>query len=274
MISDSHFEIGSTHSVCQDYALHGCSSDNKMYYSIIADGCSSSKHSEIGANILCHVAKYYLTNFYSTGIINHHQLDVLRSLLEKSIYTKANEIRTMYSINQSALDATLMISFMIGDNTYVYTWGDGVVIFNYENYVKVYDYEYTSGAPFYLSYLNNTQPYKDKFGDGLLHQNTYTIENDEIVFERTIMSYTHRLKYQSCKNTLKSVIIGSDGLTSYLDIDNKGISTTDIAKELLGYKRITGEFMKSNILFMNKRNKKNSITHYDDMSCGIVLREK
>ena len=57
MISDSYFEIGNTHMVCQDYALNGSSPDNRLHYSIVSDGCSSSKHSEIGAQILCHVAQ-------------------------------------------------------------------------------------------------------------------------------------------------------------------------------------------------------------------------
>jgi len=56
MNADSYFEIGSTHLVCQDYALSGLYKD--MCYGIVSDGCSSAENSEIGAQILCHGARY------------------------------------------------------------------------------------------------------------------------------------------------------------------------------------------------------------------------
>ena len=289
MVSDSYFEIGNKHIVCQDYALNGHSSDGCMYYAIISDGCSSSKNSEIGAQILCYVAKYFLLLYYNSQVITQTSEENVRILLQNSIYKKANEIRSLYGIEQSALDATLSIVCIVDNDdsnkTWVWTWGDGVTIYNYHDCTEIITVEYETGAPFYISYLSkeNHETYKRKFGDGKVTQTRYTYKNGNAEPE----IYTHDAEYTYSffdfetqwypkinNDILKSVIISSDGLTSYEDVLNESIPTTNIAHELLGYKRINGEFMKSNIIFMNKRHNKQHITHYDDMSCGIVLREK
>jgi hypothetical protein len=260
-----------------------------MHYAIVSDGCSSSEYSEIGANILCHVAKDFLLSFYATNIITETSKGVLQDILQYSIYKRANEIRKMLHIPHDALNATLFMTFMIdntyANNTWVYGWGDGTIILNYGTLIEIIKYEYESGAPFYLSYLSNENynTYKNKFGDKKIIRTIYSIPNDSVI---NITTKTIKLDFSDFpsylinqyspsvnKETIKSVIISSDGLTSY--IKNKDVvPTLTICHELLGYKRITGEFMKSNIVFMNKKHKKEFITHYDDMSVGIVLREK
>lgn len=59
MNSDCYFEIGHSHTICQDYALTGKIND-VLSYAIISDGCSSSPLVDVGARLLAHSAKEYL----------------------------------------------------------------------------------------------------------------------------------------------------------------------------------------------------------------------
>lgn len=50
MNSDSLFVIGSDHDICQDYVAHH--NNGVKSYIVLADGCSGSKDSDVGARVL------------------------------------------------------------------------------------------------------------------------------------------------------------------------------------------------------------------------------
>ena len=54
--TDTFIEIGSQHKVCEDYII---AKDN---YIILADGCSRSENSDMGARILCYMAQQFQIN--------------------------------------------------------------------------------------------------------------------------------------------------------------------------------------------------------------------
>jgi hypothetical protein len=55
--TDIFRRIGATHAVCEDYIIEG----NKPFpFIILADGCSTAKNTDMGARILCHLAKQYV----------------------------------------------------------------------------------------------------------------------------------------------------------------------------------------------------------------------
>ena len=158
MNSDSYFEIGSTHLVCQDYALSGSFKD--MHYGIVSDGCSSAEHSEIGAQILCHVARYNIQLYYDLFFSVEDQ--VIQTLLGNSILKRADELRKLYPIVPNALEATLLIMIAKGDQACAFGWGDGYVLLHVDtlSYKKI-SYPETN-APFYLSATR--EDYINKFG--------------------------------------------------------------------------------------------------------------
>jgi len=293
MNSDSYFEIGASHLVCQDYALSGCSDDKRLYYTIISDGCSGSKNSEIGAQILCHIAKYYLLMFYRNEIVERSDFSILKKLLQESIYKRAEELRILYNLDSTDLDATLFISCMIDEplilekissiRNYVFCWGDGFILCNYPEQIEGYQIEYESGAPFYLSYLNKMrfESYKKSFDNSKMIIKHFKIKDNSFeIMEENFFDFFHwpsydlsQLKYDNT-NLMKSIVISSDGLSTFKDENKKLIPMKNMVNEFLGYKRITGEFVKSNMLFMRRRHQHEKKTHFDDISCGIIVREK
>ncbi len=154
MSCDSYYSIGDKHQVCQDYALHG--SEGDMEYVIVADGCSSAKFSEVGAQILCHAAKFHVNLCFQTGMFEQCSLDTLSSVLGNSILKRINEVRVSYPVDKEALEATLLIAVKVGGKVFVFVWGDGVIIERYRTeeghvFQIVADIDFTCNAPFYLT---------------------------------------------------------------------------------------------------------------------------
>ena len=54
---DWFMKTGRSHNICEDYVMVGL---NPMPHMILADGCSTSPHTDVGARILVMVAKMYL----------------------------------------------------------------------------------------------------------------------------------------------------------------------------------------------------------------------
>ena len=57
MNKDSFFKIGSTHNICQDYAISGRDEHYKVDYAIISDGCSGAEDTDIGSRLVSLIAK-------------------------------------------------------------------------------------------------------------------------------------------------------------------------------------------------------------------------
>jgi hypothetical protein len=69
---------------------------------------------------------------------------------------------------------------------------------------------------------------------------------------------------------LISVSICSDGISSYVDENKKGIGLEEVVPELVNYKNFTGEFVKKRMFFFNKKMISKKCHHYDDVSCGTI----
>jgi len=154
MFSDSYFEQGVTHEVCQDYALDGNG------YAIIADGCSNGGgpriDSDWGARILCKAAEDFL--------------DFLTDP-ETFISAVGGKAKTIMSclpnLEPNCLTATLMIMEVLNDNFKAFTIGDGVVGGKRKDgRWKIHVIRFQRG-PFYLKYniFEEEQCFLDSFGD-------------------------------------------------------------------------------------------------------------
>ena len=281
MPTDSYYEIGGAHIVCQDYALHG--QIDEMSFVIVADGCSSADHSEIGSQVLCHVAKYYLELFYKTGIFNECTMHTLRDVLGSSIIRRADELRKLYPITPKALEATLLIAVKIGLKTYAFGWGDGTFIIRFvsiehgDEYFQVIDSEYPANAPYYLVY--NRQTYMDalkKRGfDPLVTRNVYTSNRDpKLDVYTTYADKAYVMEHNdSYSLAVQSITICSDGISSYMDDEKNPIDLLTMVPEFSTFKSIEGEFIKRRMQFFKRICQREGWTHYDDIGCGTIYTE-
>jgi len=283
MSCDSYYGIGEspTHAVCQDYALHG--SLNDVEYIIIADGCSSSKYSEVGAQILCHAAKFQIEEKILSNSIERDSIEDNLLKLSMSICKRAEFIKNAYPISGNVLEATLLIAIEIKGKVYTFTWGDGVIIADYllsdgNSKQFVTKIEYSLNAPFYL--VSDPEKYlkwcKRKGVDSPTATQTYYFfsegKRDKTEIE---VSYQERFihMFQSLPMLgvqLSSVTICSDGITSYQDSKKEDVRLDLTIPELVAFKNTTGEFVKKRMFFFDKKAKKKNWSHYDDISCGTI----
>lgn len=264
LAADSYFEIGTSHLVCQDYALAGIYKD--MAYGIVSDGCSSAKYSEIGAQILCHVTRYYLTLYYD--LFREGNKLTLLSLLGNSVLKRADEIRNLYPITRDALQASLFVSVMIGERSWVFGWGDGVLIMKRDGSYDVYELEYPdTNAPFYL--VTDRQAYIDKFGpDRMVRYRSYRLGSEE----ESTLSHEFYAPLFDFSEGIESITICTDGVTQYLDEFKKPMPAKNIIPHIIDYPSTTGVFVQRTMNFLKRDFARKGWSHADDIGMATIIR--
>lgn len=285
MKTDSIFEIGSSHDVCQDFALTGTVND-KIYFTIVADGCTEShKHSgevDFGARILSYAAREALRNML--GSLNdlssiQSNLKNFNKALRTKVIESANIVGSLLKLSELFADATLVVAVTDGKIANTFIYGDGGVIVYKRNGDIIYkEVSFLSSAPYYLMYTHNTSRnngYKIQFGGSPVVVTTYVINGvngeyrqanevinsiDESLYDQTATSFDDFL----------SISVTSDGIKSY-DRLGTPILSQDLAKKFISFKNQNAGFLQRRFNFLRKEHKEDNITHYDDVSVATVL---
>ena len=263
---DSYFEIGSSHKVCQDYALHGRVMD--WSYVIGCDGCSSSPMTDVGARLLAFKAKStikFLRSLHGNHLINPTETEVL---VRKTLFLGIRNICMDFQISAGVMDATLLIIISDEQNTLVMGWGDGSIILNYpEQEPLVISRHYQSGAPYYLSHgidQNRTQSYIEQF-----NQPVVTLQDSEEISESPP---TEPFIYKVPDPNWVSISICSDGIDTYRNEQNDFIPVGGMAKRWVAYKNPIGEFVQRRMQALKRECLKEGLRHTDDIFCGSIIR--
>lgn len=267
---DSYYSIGDKHLVCQDYALHGSLHD--MEYVIVSDGCSGAEHSEIGAQILCHAARYQIELSYMSGLLEECTMGTLCTFLGNSILKRIDEIRKVYPINRSALEATLLIAIKYGTKAYVFGWGDGVIIENFKgdmgNYQRIIEIDHQN-KPFYL--IHSQEEHFNKWG---IEEFTIKFHGDDPPTAKTQHPFykPFKLVYPVLEDlSIVSLTVCTDGICSFKDADKKPMPLTVMAPKFVNFKTEVDGFVQKRLFFMNKKAQKDGWTHFDDIGSGTIL---
>ena len=305
MVTDSYFEIGYKHDICQDYALAGKIDENTAY-AIITDGCSSShdfcRQLDVGARILAYSAINVIKDLNKTNDI----FEAIRTKnvdfdiqLSSKILLSANDTRMRLGLIDMSLDCTLLIaiskSYIVDgqkkNKSVVLAYGDGDIVFNFNDGSTVINsVDFPCGAPFYLNYFLNKDRKKDyiaKFEPDVVvitHEFPHGYLNTEDTIVTTSESFLIDNNYKNAftkswyLENLKSIILFSDGVRSFecvKDGSNFPVEDLKVIRELIFFKNLSDNFIKRRVNFFHK---KTTIPlnwkHFDDMSeAGIVLGE-
>lgn len=230
---DSFLKIGSSHSICEDYCLV------KQDVAILCDGCSSSKHTDVGARLIAHA--YY-------GTPNP------RNILG-GVFGQAFGISKQLEIGKEALICTLNTMYVNYDKIYIHMYGDGICYIkrkNLEGEIIHIDY---NNAPYYYYYnhFGLREIYNKAFGEPTPIINGV---RGEVIKDR-------EPSYSICLDvsTIEYVLIFSDGICSF----NKPY--VDMLKELVQFKGLQGQFIQRRLKYLFKHEWKEYI-HSDDL--GIL----
>lgn len=282
MNTNAYYEIGSSHRVCEDYALSGTYKD--MAYAIISDGCSASDDTDIGARLLSTIAKGVIKYLRDRELIGTKDFN---SIFRELVVRKCLEVKQSLGLPIDAFDATLLISTVYKDKIISLGWGDGYFIFVTKDNVKIiYDIHYSMGAPYYLSYEmspSKKKAYEDTYGNSIITVKNSIIATDGSVTE-TINNptgglYSESLYKEAHVPSIKFVILSSDGIGTYQDdpkfpkedgAEKKTYSAIEIIPDIAAYKNTAGEFVIRRMQRIKSDMDKNHIVHIDDVSCSSI----
>ncbi|MCP4131364.1 MAG: protein phosphatase 2C domain-containing protein [bacterium] len=280
MNTDIYFEKGTSHTICEDYAISG--TVDEWYFVIGSDGCSSSAGVDLGNRLLCHSARTAITDLVSLyGINDSIELENIETILRTLILERCNKLKKELKVPVDIFDATLTILLSNGTRNIILMYGDGAVIIKYNNRMAVINIEYESGAPYYLSYLMDEKKgerYAQKFGDAPVFINEYY--KDAAGWNPEPFKYMNDEKY-----FIKEITAGeadpilmltacSDGINTYFDANNDPVQIPGMADRFLDYKNVKGDFVKRRMNKITKENNRNGIIHHDDIFCGTIFMQK
>lgn len=284
MESDFFFRMGSTHAVCQDYAVAGESGD--LTYAMLADGCSGkhipgepgSPYTDFGARFLVQCTRRYL------GELMAQQFPAT------AIAHDAGAIIHQARLPGVALDATLLVAVAKGDKVVACQTGDGVIAFKTRDGTLCYEsIEFGNGMPYYLSYL--LSPTRKNF---LLHPppdsgakpedaGKITITDGRRLpggqWERhqTVVTFDERSPVERQmmfeREQVEIVLLFSDGVSSFQLKDGTQIPLEKVLDQIFDIKGFKGQFLTRRCArFLQKFCSENGWQHSDDFSvAGIHL---
>ena len=266
---DTFIEIGDSHKVCEDYIIQG---NSPIPYIILADGCSSSEDTEMGARILCHLAKQYLSLYVDT--INGIDYKKMGSWIIHNAETVSRHL----GLRKSCLDATLIVALNLGYAFRVYVYGDGVIFTEnkhetHNNDITMNEVSFTQNAPYYLSYLIDS--YKDEQYHNLKTEKHITTivdcANTRAEFT-DVEAYDHETVFTFLKEEISKVIVCSDGIKSFL-YDQTPVHPGDFINDMVAFKNMKGKFLKRRLNKLMKELNNSGVLHYDDLSIGAFIEE-
>lgn len=247
--SDSHFMIGHSHTVCEDYSA------NLGGFAALADGCSAvmddngvrmEAHTDIGARLLVRSAFHHAhaaSELFGTLAI--HTADSYRRQLDLPLHT---------------LSATLGCVRLVDHCLECRLFGDGVVAAR-DRSSKAWAWSVASFGghpPRYLRYELRDNDLATYEAD---HGSMFGIESNWL--QSGPREYPYRIFCN--RHTYDMAIIMSDGATSFT-CDSRPVPFVKLADRLFDFRRMKGRFVLRQLAGITKDLAKEGIVHQDDIS--------
>lgn len=284
---DSYFEIGSTHDICQDYALSG--NINNIAFAIITDGCSESHKKcgevDFGARVVAYSARDAIYSLFLNGPeslpMDFDKCKSLGTTIRQNTLVNIKPIKERLRLHEMFADSTLVIALTDGKTTYAFIFGDGGIITTYKNGKILYDeMNFTSSAPYYIVYTEDTNRnngYKSKFGKDPAFHNQYIIEaNKEVVVNKRQAPEINEKIYEFSSfmyTDISSITVTSDGIKSYQNLSGavKDIIAEKMVPRFVSFKSNVGCYSQRRMKTLKKECDVENIAHYDDISTSTIL---
>jgi hypothetical protein len=276
-LTDAFFTIGKGHEVCQDYAVAG------EGRAMLADGCSSSPNTDVGARLLCHAlyANSSLGGLRPGGYFprdfdaNHAAACAAFSAAFLTLPLAALDATLLY-VHEEYSPSSPSRTQVVGMRAAMY--GDGCIVARRrgtQDYVAVLT-EYSANAPYYLSYavpgrLSGTA-YRDS-NPGEIQRRRFgpaestALEPQSISFEgpgvNGYMEVFPREDYDL-------VLLLSDGVTRFRQADGTSVPPELVIAELLAVKQFTGAFIQRRAARFLRDCPKWGWSWHDDFSVAAI----
>ena len=186
-------------------------------------------------------------------------------------------LQELLAINPDCLHSTLLTVSKRNDFFETVVVGDGVVVAQAEDgFMSVYEYEFESGAPYYLRYEldQNLKDYYMSNYSSNVNVTSYNIGPNKSVTKKTVEKFSFNESNYYFNNKFNfsewtTVGIFSDGLHTF-SCNDCPIDSSIIINNLFDFKSYNGKFVKRrcNKYFNSSQN--GCIVHYDDFSFAAI----
>lgn len=259
MNTNSASQIGSTHSLCQDYVI--AQSDGP--YVILSDGCSSSPDTDIGARLLVKAAEKIFTEQRIDNVEQLHK-DAARLALDWA---------AVIGVPAQSVDATLMTVHVSGENLIVACSGDGVILLESQTgTLDLYLISSPSGYPFYPCYAHQPERLAELVSKG---QATKEIKHYGLGGVTTSDSLTEVFKLKA--SDYKYAAVASDGINSFFQTRQstngkrvEDVCLFEVLHEFWSFKNSHGAFVERRLNRFTKDIGARGWEHADDLSIGVI----
>lgn len=243
IVADSHYGIGYRHSVCQDYACHGLS---PLPYAIVADGCSGSADSDIGARLLARQAARRIGEFAGA---DHW------APLHRCIATAAAQARLL-GLAAGALDATLLIAIWAPGQVRVRVYGDGWVLLQRRDRLDSIEIAYSGNTPFYPAYLADPARLAQ-------YRAVAPVQQRRCREQATEQPYDTPAVFDFDPAELALLAVATDGLGTFSG------DPAAIAAELTAFPNLNGPFVQRRLRRVLAGG---NVRHADDLALAVLAR--
>jgi len=269
MNTDHCFNIGSTHDVCEDYAISGTftrpvEGAGDVAYAIVCDGCSSADHTDIGARLLAHAARTFLMTAPG-GFLGMDAEDIGKLIIHRAVLAAS-----AIGLPLASLEATLVMAAAWNTHARVLMFGDGVCVRRNAATTEVIHVDYKSNAPYYLANrLSDSRraEYLAKFDQPrrvtiMDHAGSRTQEESPL----TPLSLSH-----AHLSPGDQIILFSDGVNQFYNGKSEKIDWSVPVEVLSKFKNTQGEFVQRRVQAHKRNCAENQIVHWDDVSVAAIV---
>jgi hypothetical protein len=273
MNTDHYYTIGNTHKICQDYAVSGVVRNGA--YAMVSDGCSSSPDVDTGARLLALSAKKTLL-LLNGGDMNY-------DLFGKVTIRNLEHIGDNIPMDPHALDATLLATWVRGNEAKAYLYGDGVFVHKSSTTLRMIHVSFEPGpddktCPAYLSYYLDKvrlREYEDiqiskRIFDVSIYIGGQTPPLDAIEIEEFVKPFAPAI-INVIVEPGDIVAVCSDGVNSFRESDSSVIEWQGCVNEFVGFKSLEGVFVQRRLAALKRQWMKEQVSHYDDIAMAAIV---
>jgi len=280
MHSDAYFAKGKLHKTCEDYSMAGRVGENP--YGMLADGCSSSPDTDIGARLLVRSLSYELAH-NPIDLSNHAELFDSRfawchDIRLANTLERAHQVRKILDLPSNCLDATLLHAEVLSGHVHVAVRGDGYIVGcsrSLPHVCEVFQIDHPSNAPEYLNYEANSARY-EQYRSEMGIKKTLNIWRDISVANQSNAPYSSAVfevptLYQEFPLDMYEIIVLiSDGANTFYTRDRTHIPPLAVIRHLTDFKNTAGHFIERRMKRYLKECRKKGIEHDDDLSMAAL----
>jgi hypothetical protein len=277
MSNDFFFRMGTTHTICQDYALSGVINDRP--FALISDGCSGKPDPNIPGSPFTDFGSRFLirsTCRYLDEIRGDYGFEVRDSFPAIKITADALAMARQCLLPSTALDATLVgaIHDKQKSNVTMFRYGDGVMAARYKNGNIFYStVKFGNNMPSYLRYILSPKDMKQYISEAVTVEETGNNRRDGKWSDAKVTEtkLDGNLLYSNALITsdVDMVLIFSDGIESFIDANNQPVPLENILDQMFAISVTTGKFLTRRCkAFFDKFCVENKWKNTDDFSAA------